>query len=122
MRAVVVTQPGTMEIVDVPQPEPGPYQALVKTEVACLCNLTDRKLIEGHFPGIEEYPLALGHETAGIVTQVGGKARNFTEGERAIGGLVLSFPGSDLASAWGGFCEYTLVNDHDAMVADKVAR
>ena len=25
------------------------------------------------------------------------------------------------ASGWGGFCEYVLVNDHDAMVADGVA-
>lgn len=121
MKAVIVTKPGTVDIGDVPKPEPGPYQALVKTEVACLCNATDGKLIAGHFPGVDDYPLVLGHESAGIVAAVGKKVRNFAAGDRAIGGLVFDFGDSGNATGWGGFCEYTLVNDHDAMVEDGVA-
>jgi len=63
----------------------------------------------------------LGHESAGIVEQVGDKVRSFKVGDRAIGGLVFQFAEPNLASAWGGFCDYTLVNDHDTMVADGVA-
>ena len=91
MRAVVVTEPGTVAIVELARPTPGPYQALVRTEVACLCNSTDGKLIAGHFPGVDQYPLVLGHECAGIVEAVGGKVRNFQIGQRAIGGLVFDF-------------------------------
>jgi NADPH:quinone reductase-like Zn-dependent oxidoreductase len=121
MRAVVVTQPGEVRIVELEKPEPGPYQALVRTEVASLCNSTDGKLVAGHFPGVDRYPLVLGHESAGIVETVGAKVRNFQLGQRAIGGLVFDFGEAGYASGWGGFCDYTLVNDHDAMVADGVA-
>lgn len=121
MRAIVSTEPGKLDVIDIAVPSVGPYQALVKTEVAALCNATDSKLISGQFPGVDTFPMALGHESAGIVEQVGDKVRNFKVGDRAIGGLVFQFAEPNLASAWGGFCEYTLVNDHDAMTADGVA-
>lgn len=121
MRAVAVTEPNRVEIVDLPVPEPGRYQALVKTEVAYLCNATDGKLVAGNFPGVEKYPLVLGHESAGIVQAVGARVRSFRQGDRAIGGLVFEFADPHYASGWGGFCEYTLVNDHEAMVEDGVA-
>ena len=121
MRAVVVTEPGKVAVVQLGRPTAGPYQALVRTEVACLCNSTDAKLIAGHFPGVDHYPLVLGHESAGIIEAVGPKVRNFQLGQRAIGGLVFDFSDPGYSSGWGGFCEYTLANDHDAMVADGVA-
>ncbi len=121
MRTVLVKKPGELVVSDIARPVPGPYQALVRTEVVALCNATDVKLIDGHFPGVDAYPLALGHEGAGIVCETGAKVRSFAVGERAIGGLVFGFAETGLASGWGGFSEYTLVNDHDAMVADGVA-
>jgi NADPH:quinone reductase-like Zn-dependent oxidoreductase len=110
-----------VRLVEVNKPTVGPYQALVRTEAASLCNATDGKLVAGHFPGVNQYPLVLGHESAGIVEAVGPKVRSFLLGERVIGGLVFDFDDPRYASGWGGFCEYTLVNDHDAMVADGVA-
>ena len=121
MQAIAVIEPNRVEIVEVDKPEPGPYQAVVRTEVAYLCNATDGKLVAGHFPGVEDYPLMLGHEGAGIVEEVGEKVRNFHVGDRAISGLLFEFSDPKYASAWGGFCQYTLCNDHDAMVADGVA-
>jgi len=121
MRTVAVIEPGKVEIVEIPEPIPGPYQVRVKTEAACLCNATDGKLVSGHFPGVNDYPLVLGHESAGIVDMVGDKVRNFKPGDRAIGGLLFEFGDPKYATGWGGFCEYTLANDHDAMVEDGVA-
>ncbi len=121
MLAIAVTQPNQLELVEVPMPMPGPYQARVKTEAACLCNMTDRKLIEGHFPGVSTYPLLLGHETVGIVDAVGANVRNFKVGDRVIGGLVLNSTDPTYASGWGGFSQYTLASDHQAMVEDGVA-
>ena len=121
MKAVVVTKPNLVEVVDLAPPGPGPYQALVRTEMAALCNATDGKLVSGHFPGVDKYPLVLGHESAGIIEAVGPKVRNFKVGDRAIGGLVFQFAEPQYSSGWGGFCGYTLATDHDAMVADGVA-
>jgi threonine dehydrogenase-like Zn-dependent dehydrogenase len=121
MRAVIVVEPGRVEVVDIKEPTVGPYQAKVKTEAAAICNGTDGKLVARHFPGVENYPLVLGHESAGIVEEVGAKVRNFKIGDRVIGGLVFDFAEKDLNTGWGGFCEYTFANDHDAMVEDGVA-
>ena len=84
MKAIAVTSPGQVAIVDTGIPTPGPYQALVKTDVACLCNATDGKLVAGHFPGVDQYPLVLGHEGTGIVQEVGAKVRNFKPGDRGF--------------------------------------
>ena len=121
MKAIVVVAPGKIEVREVPTPEPGPYEALVKVDTMALCNATDRKLVEGHFPGVDTYPLALGHESSGTVVKVGAKVRAFHEDQKAIGGLVGSFGDSGVSSGWGGFSEYVIVHDHDAMVADGVA-
>jgi D-arabinose 1-dehydrogenase-like Zn-dependent alcohol dehydrogenase len=121
MLAVAVTEPNQLKVVEVPEPTPGMYEARIHTELACLCNMTDRKLIEGHFPGVEKYPLLLGHETVGIVDVVGDKVRNFKVGDRVIGGLLLNSTDATYGSGWGGFSEYTVAGDHQAMVADGVA-
>jgi threonine dehydrogenase-like Zn-dependent dehydrogenase len=121
MYSVAVLEPNKVALVSLPDPAPGPYQARVRTEVACLCNATDRKLVQGHFPGVEHYPLLLGHETVGIVDAVGDKVRSFRVGDRVAGGLLLQPTDPAYASGWGGFSEYTLAGDHAAMVADGVA-
>jgi threonine dehydrogenase-like Zn-dependent dehydrogenase len=121
MFSVSVTEPGKVAIVELPEPEPTPYEAVIKTELAFLCNATDRKLIEGHFPGVEDYPLLLGHESVGIVEAVGDKVTTFKPGDRVVGGLLLEPTGSGYYSGWGGFSEFILVKDHQAMVDDGVA-
>ena len=122
MKSVIAVESGHLAILDTPVPTPGPYQALVRTERACLCNRTDSELLNGKFPGMEDrFPFALGHESVGVVTKIGGKVRNFAIGDRAIGGLVFDLQKEGVDSGWGGFGEYTLANDHDAMVADGVA-
>lgn len=121
MFSIAVVEPNKVEIVEIPKPIPGDYDAVVKTEVSFLCNATDRKLIEGHFPGVETYPLLLGHESVGIVEDVGKKVTSFTPGDRTVGGLLLEPTDPKYASGWGGFSEYILVRDHQAMVNDGAA-
>ena len=91
MKAVVVKEPHVVEVIDVELPQTGPYQALVRTRLASLCNGTDSKLVSGAFPSIDRYPLAPGHESAGTVEVVGDKVRNFALGDTVISGLVLDF-------------------------------
>jgi threonine dehydrogenase-like Zn-dependent dehydrogenase len=121
MRVVAVLKPGKVGIVEIPAPRPGPYEALVKSEIAYICNATDRKVVAGHFPGLgaEAYPLLLGHETVGRVVEAGPKVRSFAPGDRVLGGLLVKTEG--YGSGWGGDSEYVLAVDHEAMVADGVA-
>jgi threonine dehydrogenase-like Zn-dependent dehydrogenase len=122
MKSVIAVHPGNLEILDTPAPKPGPFQALVKTECACLCNRTDSELLHGNFPGMEDkFPFALGHESVGIVTEVGEKVKSFVVGDRVVGGLNFDLQVEGVDSGWGGFGEYTLANDHEAMMGDGVA-
>ncbi|MDR2169579.1 MAG: zinc-binding dehydrogenase [Planctomycetaceae bacterium] len=121
MKAVVVLRPNCVEVLDVSEPKLGDYEVLARNKVAALCNATDRKLIEGHFPGVDQYPLVLGHEGVAVVESVGSKVRNIKVGDHVIGGLVSDFGRDDYHGGWGGFCEFVVVHDHDAMVADGVA-
>ena len=120
MKAVLVVEPNRVEVVDISKPKPRPYQALARNKVAALCNATDRKLIEGHFPGYDQYPLVLGHEGVAVVEEVGEKVRNFKVGDHVLGGLLGDFGSPEYHCGWGGFCEYVVVHDHEAMVADGV--
>ena len=123
MKTVAVLEPGVVEIIDTPIPKPKPYQALVKTNVACICNNTDSELVAGHFPGMENsFPFALGHESIGEVVEIGSEVRNFRVGQKAVSGLVFDdeLNADGISSGWGGFCEYVLVNDHERMVENSV--
>ena len=121
MKTVIVPAPGKIEIREVETPAINAYQALVKTEMVALCNATDSKLIAGHFPGVDAYPLALGHENAGIVVAAGEKVRNFKVGDRAIGGLISDFGAQGINSGWGGFSEYVVVNDFEVLKEEGLA-
>ena len=121
MKAVIVEQPGSIVIRETELPKPGPYDALVHMGAGCLCNSTDGKLISGHFPGLTDYPIILGHEGIGKVVEVGSKVRVFREGQRVIGALNLNPVEKGLKSGWGTFAEYALVSDHQAMIEDGMA-
>lgn len=82
MKAAVVTaydQPLTIE--DLPVPEPGPAQVLVKIEASGLCH-TDIHAARGDWPIKAPLPLIPGHEGVGLVGRVGADVRNLKEGDR----------------------------------------
>ena len=80
MRAVVYDVPGNFAVRDVPTPEPGPGEVLVRMAAAGMCG-TDLHLHEGQF--LANFPLTPGHETVGVVESLGPGA---TDGE---GGLLV---------------------------------
>ncbi len=123
MVSVAVIRPGQVEMVEIPKPTAKPYEAVVRNEIAFICNATDRKVVSGHFPGLgqEKFPLLLGHESVGVVESVGDRVRTFKRGDRVIGGMLLVPTDSRFSSAWGGDSEYVVAADHNAMVADSVA-
>ena len=68
MQAAVVTAVnGPWEVKDVPQPQPGPNQVLVKMHASGVC-YTDVHETLGHIPG--KFPRILGHEPVGEIVAV----------------------------------------------------
>ena len=83
MKAAVVRsfdQP--LEIEDVPVPEPGVDQVLVRIEASGLCH-TDIHAARGEWPVKPSPPFIPGHEGVGIIEQLGaGNAHGLSVGER----------------------------------------
>lgn len=75
-----------LELVDVPIPEPGPGEVLVKIEVCGLCH-SDLHFWLGEHP-LPELPTTLGHEGIGKVVKTGAGVDNLTTGMRVGIGYV----------------------------------
>ena len=72
VRALVCEAPGDVALRDVPSPEPGPGDVLVRVGAALTCG-TDLKIARRGHPKIP-FPLTLGHEWAGVVEKAGAGA------------------------------------------------
>ncbi|KUG58346.1 alcohol dehydrogenase [Serinicoccus chungangensis] len=82
MKAAVVPSLGApLEIRDVPVPEPGPGQVLVKVEASGLCH-TDIHAARGEWPVRPKMPLIPGHEGVGTVVARGDGDLPVEEGDR----------------------------------------
>lgn len=119
MKGLVVTTDKKLLLVeDIPKPEIGDYEALVKIRCCMICNGTDLGVIEHKVREVGRYPAVLGHESAGYVVCTGAKVTSYKEGDLV---LRASQPDNNkYASAWGGFAEYAVVKDYAAIKRDHV--
>ncbi|MFI6432454.1 NAD(P)-dependent alcohol dehydrogenase [Rhodococcus oryzae] len=82
MRALQLTDPGVIEIREVPVPEIGPSDLLIRVGAAGICH-SDLHLL--HFPvKMREEPLTIGHEIAGTIEAVGSEVDVRQVGERGL--------------------------------------
>jgi len=72
MQALVVLEPGRLEIREVPVPVPGPNEVLARVRAVSICG-TDAHLIRGDYPGFwpPSFPFIPGHEWAGEIAELG---------------------------------------------------
>ncbi len=99
MRATVVTAfDRPLELQEVPVPQPGPGEVLVRIEASGLCH-TDIHAARGDWPVKPTPPFIPGHEGVGIVEQVGS-------------GVTAPAVGDRVAIPWLGYacgiCEYCI--------------
>ena len=80
MRAAVYKGDSVVDVEQIPTPEIGPGELLVRVEACGVCH-TDLKKIEYN---LLAPPRIYGHETAGVVARVGRGVRQFKPGERVI--------------------------------------
>lgn len=125
MKSVLTGAPGTVEVVDVERPVPGPGDALVRVRACGICGTDVTFLHMGGMPagrhlGGETVPLRLGHEPAGEVVEVGPEVVGLRVGDHVVVDPHAAPTGIiGCGGALGGMSEYLLVQD--AVVGRGVA-
>ena len=85
MRAAVFQGKGKISIREVPRPEPGPGEALIKTTVTTICG-TDIHILKAEYP--VRVGLTIGHEPVGVIESVGVGVSGYSPGDRVIVGAI----------------------------------
>jgi D-arabinose 1-dehydrogenase-like Zn-dependent alcohol dehydrogenase len=93
-KAVEVSAPGTLRVVERPVPEPGAGQVRIRVEACGICH-TDAATVTGTYPGLT-LPRVPGHEVAGRIDALGSGVSRWKVGQRVGVGF---FGGED------GVCE-----------------
>lgn len=125
MKALVVEEiGGPLLLKDMPRPEPGPGEVLLRVR-ACAVDQFDLKIRYGQVSHAKP-PIILGHEIAGEIAALGGGVTNWTVGQRVTSTLYLTcgrcrkcrtgreticenFKGYLGIQTPGGYAEYTVV-------------
>lgn len=115
MKALTVDQQGGLAIRELPMPEYGRCQALVRMRSCGVCNGTDTKLIHRTFKNFHTYPAILGHEGVGEVVETGSDVKNLKKGDLVLLPF-LETPINGYTPGWGAFSEYAVVGDAGAYV------
>src|SRR5256884_10002344 len=112
MRAVIVNEyGGTPVVAEVPTPQPGPGQVLMKMRAAGMTPM-DRALATGDWkPAPATFPMVLGADGEGVVEAIGDGATRYSRGDELFGQLLIA----PLGSA-GTYAEYVAVTE-DAPLA-----
>ncbi|MFG2284607.1 NADP-dependent oxidoreductase [Streptomyces sp. NPDC048595] len=107
MRAVAVNAFGAQpQLMELPQPDPGPGEVLVRLSAAGL-NPIDWKLADGMFGDAVQasFPLVLGSDGAGEVLAIGTGVRRFTVGDAVFGQFQRPEQGG------GSYCELAIADE-----------
>ena len=84
MKAYQFADPAkSLELKDLPVPEPGPEQVLIAAEAAGLCH-TGFHTRGRDDAWIEEKPMTLGHEAAGVVAKLGAGVPSIRVGDKVV--------------------------------------
>jgi L-iditol 2-dehydrogenase len=71
VRALILHGPGDLRLEDVPEPQPGPGEVVMRVELALTCATDAKMLRNGRHPALPPPPAPFGHEVAGVVEAVG---------------------------------------------------
>ncbi|MEE3218846.1 MAG: alcohol dehydrogenase catalytic domain-containing protein, partial [Planctomycetota bacterium] len=88
MRALLLTEYKHFEVTDMPQPDVGPDDVLVRVRACGICG-SDIHGFDGS-SGRRIPPLVMGHEAAGTVAAVGANVDGFGEGDRVTFDSMIS--------------------------------
>jgi L-iditol 2-dehydrogenase len=111
MRTQVLVRPGRLELHDLPIPEPGPGEVVLRIRSALTCGTDVKALQRGHpkFP----MPTPFGHEFSGEVVAVGEGVRSVRSGD-----AVMATPTAPCKRCY--YCEHQQENLCDSVMETMV--
>ena len=110
MKSVMLYGKKNIRVTDIPKPQIGSREILLKVKAASICG-SDVRMIQNGYRNVDEtHPLTLGHEFAGVIEEMGKEVRGYEIGMRVTA-----------APNWGcGICRHCicgnthLCNDYQA--------
>jgi len=109
MKAAVLYKPKHLVVEEVPEPQCGSNELLIKVHRSAICNSTDTHIWQGNFRSraMPQYPHILGHECCGEVIEVGKECINqYSLGDRVAYWVKMT----------GGFAEYNTITPDNLAV------
>jgi len=85
MNALVFRGPGRIELDEVPVPQPGPGEAVIRVTLTTICG-TDLHILRGEYP--VKPGLVIGHEAVGTVHELGPGVTGYQVGDRVLVGAI----------------------------------
>lgn len=85
-----------VELLDVPEPECGRDQAIVRVEAVGVCG-SEVHVLHGNVSWDMAYPVTLGHEFSGVIVDVGEDVTSFAIGDRVVSETAA---GIDIKAEW----------------------
>jgi len=119
MKQVRLHGPQDLRIDDVPMPQAGPLDVVVKVAVFGICGSDLGFAVSGYIGRPGQHPMPLGHELTGTIHQVGDAVEGLQVGQRVV---VHPMKGGNRIGTGdpvhGGFAEYLLVQE--AVVGESI--
>jgi L-iditol 2-dehydrogenase len=84
-------EPGSVELREVPVPDIGDEDVLLKVEAVGICG-SDLHQYAGKQSWKVNYPVILGHEFAGVIAKLGSRVKSFKEGDRVVSETAAQLP------------------------------
>ncbi len=81
LKHIAPIESSPLELSEVPDPLPGPGEVRIRVSCCALCR-TDLHVIEGDLGPLPKLPLIVGHQTVGVVDQVGSECKQLRTGMR----------------------------------------
>jgi NADPH:quinone reductase-like Zn-dependent oxidoreductase len=115
LKAIVVREfgpPGVMKLEEVPTPEPGPGEVLIKVHAVSVNRTLDAKVRAGKYARPVQLPLVLGVDPSGVIAKVGPDVTERKVGDRVTVALRVSGNRANEpirlmgVHTWGGYAEY----------------
>jgi 2-desacetyl-2-hydroxyethyl bacteriochlorophyllide A dehydrogenase len=115
MKSVQTGAPGSIDVVDIERPLPGPRDALLRVRACGICGTDVSFLQMGGIPfgpGGSMISLPLGHEPAGEIVELGAEVTGVKVGDRVVVNPQAAPSGIiGCGGALGGMREYLLIED-----------
>lgn len=107
------TDPYDMVLKEIPKPEPGPNEVVIKVHAAGICG-TDIKIYQNHYH-MYKPPVVIGHEFSGRIVEIGSEDSDLAIGTSVTAHAVISTCGKCRACISGrkNLCSNKIRNGYD---------